>query len=178
MYIDDDGLYKKSFTYRGWKIRIDPPRQCPQWHIHVDGYGKHFAQNKDGTPHDGLTGIPDRVIRDLISKHTNGEWKWKINKKSYERLHYWHEGFSIETFSSYQEGFSIEKLPPYQEGFSVTIPTINQEGYSINRTPNWQEGFSIDTNTTSTWVIVGTIVIAIVYIGGAILTGGVSLVIA
>ena len=165
MLIDDCGYWPKPFMVRGWKISFHAPRagKNQQYHVHVDGYGKNYAQNIDGSTHDGLTGVPDKIVRDAISKATHGKWEWKINEMLFSNEPYWQEGFTVEKLPSYQEGFSVESLPPYQEGFSVESLPPYQEQLSINKGPFEQEGFSmpeVDKNT----------VIAIVVIGGAIIT--------
>ncbi len=82
-YVDVNGDWPAPFSYRGWKIRFDPPRagKNQQYHIHVKGHGEEYAQNFDGTPHDNSKGNPPKAVRDKIKEATNGKWEWKdVNK--------------------------------------------------------------------------------------------------
>ena len=85
MFIDSSGLWPAPFIYRGYKIMFHPPRagRGQQYHVHVDGKGKHFAQNIDGSPHDGLVGVPPKDVRDEIEKRTGGKWKWQVSNYVY-----------------------------------------------------------------------------------------------
>ena len=168
LFIDDGGYWPKPFTYRGWKIRFDPPRagNGQQYHVHVDGYGKSYAQNIDGTPHDGLTGTPDKGVRDAIEKATKGKWTWNVNKMVLGDLPRCQEGFSLSSLPYHQESFTVEQLPQYQEEFSTG-------GLS-----SWQEGFSVpssEKNNVLIYVLGGAAVVVVV--GAAVyFTGGYALI--
>ena len=168
IFIDDGGYWPKPFTYRGWKIRFDPPRagNGQQYHMHVDGYGKSFAQNIDGTPHDGLTGTPDKGVRDAIEKATKGKWTWRVDKMLMGDLPQWREGFSIPSLPCIQEGFSIEPLPQYQEQFSTG-------GLSP-----WQEGFSMPSSEKNNVLIyvLGGAAVVVVFGAAVYFTGGYALI--
>ena len=168
MLIDDGGFWPKSFNYNGWNIRFDPPRagKGQQYHIHVDGYGESFAQNFDGTPHDGLTGVPNKKVRKAIEKATKGKWTWKIDKMMMGDLPQWREGFSIPSLPYIQEGFSIEPLPQYQEQFSTG-------GLSP-----WQEGFSMPSSEKNNVLIyvLGGAAVVVVFGAAVYFTGGYALI--
>ena len=168
LFIDDGGYWPKPFTYRGWRIRFDPPRagSGQQYHVHVDGYGKSYAQNIDGTSHDGLTGVPDKGVRDAIEKATKGKWSWNVNKMILGDLPRWQEGFSVPSLPYHQETFSVESLPQYQEQFSTG-------GLS-----SWQEGFSMSSNQKNNVLIyvVGGVAVVVVFAAAVYFTGGYALI--
>ena len=78
MYIDNNGYFAKNFEITdGWFYRIDPPRNGVQRHIHVFRYrgGNEYAQNEDGSVHEGYSGMPPRWIRRWL--RDTGKWDWK-----------------------------------------------------------------------------------------------------
>ena len=79
MYIDIDGLAGKNFEIKhGWYFRIDPPSSDGkvQRHIHIwKKGGDSFAQNEDGTPHDGLSGDPPDWVTE--EEKVVKKWEWK-----------------------------------------------------------------------------------------------------
>ena len=86
MYIDDDGARGTKFELgKGWFFRIDPPSggNGTQRHIHVwkEG-GPKYSQNADGSPHDGLTGVPPKWVRQRLENMKR--WIWKEQEISLE----------------------------------------------------------------------------------------------
>jgi RHS repeat-associated protein len=168
MFIDDGGYWPKSFNYNGWNIRFDPPRagKGQQYHVHVDGYGESFAQNFDGTPHDGLTSVPNKKVRRVIEKATKGKWVWKINKMMMGDLPQWQEGFSTTSLPYNQESFSVVSLPQFHEQFSMSESALWQDGFSMP---------SIEKNNVLIYVLGGTTVV-VVFGVVVYLTGGCALI--
>ena len=79
MYVDSDGNVGQIFDLgHGWHWRIDPANSNGklQRHIHIwkDG-GSKYAQNEDGSVHDGLSGTPPKWIRKELNKLK--KWTWK-----------------------------------------------------------------------------------------------------
>ena len=146
LYIDDGGFWPKPFMYRGWKIRFDPPRagDGQQYHVHVDGYGRKYAQNIDGTTHEGLEGIPDKAVRDVIKKVTKGKWEWKTNTISYSNIPRWKEGLPLIPSKKTQESFPSITPQKYQEQFPLNDFPAESESIPIEEIPQYKERFPLE----------------------------------
>ena len=146
-FIDVNGFWPAPFIYKGYKIMFHPPRagRGQQYHVHVDGKGKHFAQNLDGSPHDGLTGVPPKDIRDEIAKRTGGKWRWRVSNYVYLNNSIpnilWSPYAEINLFNvlgfpinqSYEfgnlwlpvaTGFSMNIIDPYTGGMDLSLPVF------------------------------------------------------
>ena len=82
MYIDENGLAGSIFPLgNGWFFRIETHGSGDgfQKHIHVwkEG-GPKYAQNADGSPHDGLRGNPPKWVRQKLKDMK--KWNWKVSE--------------------------------------------------------------------------------------------------
>ena len=77
----------KTTSYNGWKIRIDSANTNTntQKHIHIQGFKKEYAQNIDGSPHDGSKGSPPNSVKKYLKKQ--GYWDWDANQRKYDESH-------------------------------------------------------------------------------------------
>ena len=68
----------------GWEVRIDKPKDSTktQRHIHVEKKGAKYAQNDDGSPHDGSKGSPPSSVKKQLKKKFN--WDWDKKEDSYK----------------------------------------------------------------------------------------------
>ena len=146
-FIDVNGFWPAPFIYKGYKIMFHPPRggNGQQYHVHVDGKGKHFAQNLDGSPHDGLTGVPPKDIRNEIAKRTGGKWRWRVSNYVYLNNSMpnvlWSPYADVNLFNvlgfpsnqSYEfrnlwlpaaTGFSMNIIDPYTGGMDLSLPVF------------------------------------------------------
>ncbi|WP_147584666.1 RHS repeat-associated core domain-containing protein [Faecalispora jeddahensis] len=69
---------------QGWTARIDPEnaQSGTKRHIHVERRKEKFAQNKDGSPHDGSSGSPPKSVRKELKEKAN--WDWDKKAKSWD----------------------------------------------------------------------------------------------
>ena len=66
-------------TINEWRYRIDPPKTSTQTqrHIHIESGNKKYAQNEDGTRHDGSKGSPPNSVKKILKE--KGVWDWDAN---------------------------------------------------------------------------------------------------
>lgn len=70
---------------QGWKARIDAmnPDTVTQRHVVVYKNGEKYAQNKDGSPHDGSKGKPPKKVLERLKAKTG--WDWNKKAKNYDK---------------------------------------------------------------------------------------------
>lgn len=82
------GLLKEFTTRSGWEIRFDSgnTNTKTQNHVHVTKGKKWYAQNEDGSPHDGSQGSPpDKVKEDIFKKSGWDKKAAECEKKKQEQ---------------------------------------------------------------------------------------------
>jgi len=59
----------------GWTARLEKGLGSGKdYHMHVDRGGTHYAQNNDGTGHDGSSGNPPGWVQKGLKKQTGWDW--------------------------------------------------------------------------------------------------------
>jgi hypothetical protein len=69
---------------KGWTARIDSDRSGAvngRQHIHIYNGKYSYAQNDDGSPHDGSSGSPPKKVLKAVNKETG--WDWQTKEKSW-----------------------------------------------------------------------------------------------
>ena len=86
MYVNDDMLYTLlSITFdlgKGWRGRIERDSSGSndgRKHVHIFKNKESYAQNDDGSPHDGSTGSPPSSVLNNLKKQRGWDWTAKEN---------------------------------------------------------------------------------------------------
>ena len=82
---DPLGYSKVVNLKNGWKYRIDPANTNTKTkrHIHIYNGKESYAQNDDGSPHDGSKGSPNNSVKKEVKEKSN--WDWDSKEKSYNK---------------------------------------------------------------------------------------------
>ena len=132
MYSDDVWLFAAlSVTFdlgNGWTGRIERDASGGRYdkHVHVYKGNKAYAQNEDGSPHDGSTGSPPKKQKENLKNKKGWDWDAKENdwvNKIEIRSGIDGDGWII----SYPNGRTVTILNPWIMGVPMQAPYPDRE---------------------------------------------------
>ena len=144
MLYDPNGFDGKWIDLgKGWEARIDAADTSTQTqrHVHVCKDGKEYAQNKDGSPHDGSSGKPPKKVLKKLKEKTG--WDWNEKARAYDKnptMHIVTDGGDIVGYVTstgkikYYSGMGYNNSLYFMPDFNFNLPSFSFN-FSFNSIP-------------------------------------------